>query len=130
MFTLEKVNREDNLSGLSTTLLSKHMLQRIYISICIPINNYQISRNSQALGHNQVSHLSNNEGGVMDCANSKINNVKLYTIMSHEIIFQYTRNVYNTDKLLCCLFCPTIYPTPHVSYGTQYLLKTRFGWFN
>ena len=35
MFTLEEINRYDNLFGSSTTFMSKHILQTIYLSIYI-----------------------------------------------------------------------------------------------
>ena len=52
MFTLEETN---NLFRLLTILLSKHILQFISVYKSI-INYYQISGNTQALGHNPVPH--------------------------------------------------------------------------
>ena len=40
-------------------------------------NIYQISRNTQALGHNPISHLSPFGKVVTDCTNSKINKQKV-----------------------------------------------------
>ena len=38
----------------------------------LSVNNYQITRNTKALGHNPVPHLSPYGEGVRNCANSKI----------------------------------------------------------
>ena len=77
LVTLEEVNWDDNLFGSSTTLLSKHVLQAIYISIPPTIQHSKISRNTQALGHNPVSHSSPDGEGVRNCTNSKIDKQKV-----------------------------------------------------
>ena len=71
MFTLEEVNWNDKLFGSSTTLLSKDIIQTINISNQQPVNNHQMSRNTQAKGHDPVPHPSPTGRRVMDSANSK-----------------------------------------------------------
>ena len=44
-----------------------------------------------------------------ECASSNINKQKFYTIVCQEIPQPHITHIaINTDKLLCCLFCPTV----------------------
>ena len=57
----QEINWYDNLFRSPTILLSKHILQTIYIRLYLIPPCF--SRNTQALGHNPVPHLSHTEKG-------------------------------------------------------------------
>ena len=109
MFTLEEINWYDNIFG-SFTHFTVNTFHKQFISVYeLTINDYQISRNTQALDYNQAPTPPHREE-VTDCANSNNNKQKvLHYSESRDLCKKITKIVLNTDKLLCCLLCSTIF---------------------
>ena len=119
--------------GSSTALLSKHILQTIYVSI-----SFYIFTKSQDLPRPSLSPPPRREKAT-NWSNSDIRRLnkifKVYSwypkifqaMVSQEIYSSKLTSLLITDKLLCCMFCPTYYDIS-VFCLNSYSYITGIGW--